>query len=310
MNTYTPEQFSRKPTNYKVSDVKRAVDTGEILEGVVTKCDNNMNVQVNICPNVTGIISADDFAFNPDGKPLKSVAVLSKVGKVVKFKVTSVDRLKTGMYVANLSRRLAQEECYNNYISKLQPGQVIDTRVTYLENYGAFCDIGCGFTALLPIENICIPRINDPKHDLAKMRNIKAVVKSIDDSGRITLTHKELLGTWEEEASKFSVGDTVVGIVRIKESYGIFVEISQNLVGLADIYPDVECGDEVAVYIKAIVPEKMKVKLLIINKNDKLNKAIHYNYRLPESGFVYDWVYSPESSDRRFETHIPHPDSD
>ena len=44
--------------------------------------------------------------------------------------------------------------------------------------------------------------------------DIKVIVKSFDDSGRVTLSHKELLGTWEENASFFNVGETVSGIAR------------------------------------------------------------------------------------------------
>ncbi|MGL0910084.1 hypothetical protein ACSTB0_13670, partial [Faecalibacterium wellingii] len=42
-----------------------------------------------------------------------------------------------------------------------------------------------------------------------------------------------LLGTWEENAAGFTVGETVVGIVRSVEEYGTFIEIAPNLAGLA-----------------------------------------------------------------------------
>ena len=305
MNIYGPEQLSRKAVSYRISDLKKAIDDGTIIEGVVTKCDSKLNVEVKIEPNIVGSIAPDEFEYSLNDKPLKSIAVISKVGKKIKFKIKSLSKdAESGLYRAILSRREAQIDCYENYISKLKLGQVIDARVTYVEKYGAFCDIGCGFVALLPVENICIPRISNPSRDLRYMGNLKVIVKNIDESGRITLTHKELLGTWEEEVAKFQEGDTVPGIVRIIEDYGVFVELTSNLVGLADVYPDVAPGDSVSVYIKAIIPEKMKIKLLIISKNEKIFKPIHYDYKLPESGFLFDWVYSPACSDRKFETHI------
>ena len=63
--------------------------------------------------------------------------------------------------------------------------------------------------------------------------NIRAVVKSIEN-GRITLSHKELLGTWEENVALFSAGETVAGIVRSVEPYGIFVELSPNQMCIRD----------------------------------------------------------------------------
>lgn len=300
---YLPEQFAKRIGGYRITDIKQAIESEEILEANVIKCDKDLNTQIQLGNNLIGVIPADEFEYSIDGRPMKSVAVLSKVGKSVKFKVMSAFKGTDGIYKIELSRKMAQKECYENYISKLELGQVIDARVTYVESYGAFCDIGCGITALLPIENICISRVANPSRDLKAMRNIKAVVKSIID-GKITLTHKELLGTWSEEASKFQAGDTVTGTVRVIEDYGVFVELTPNLVGLADVYPDISAGDEVSVYIKSIIPDKMKIKLLIINKNDRHTGSLHFNYKLPQNGFIYDWYYSPKECSKKFETHI------
>ncbi len=56
-----------------------------------------------------------------------------------------------------------------------------------------------------------------------------------------------------------------IGIVRDieKSKNGIFIELKPNLVGLAEYKDNMEYGQNVDVYIKKIVPEKRKVKLLI-----------------------------------------------
>ena len=59
-------------------------------------------------------------------------------------------------------------------------------------------------------------------------------IKNRDAQGRFVLTIRELLGTWAENAARFTVGETVVGIVRSVEEYGTFVEIAPNLAGLAE----------------------------------------------------------------------------
>lgn len=63
--------------------------------------------------------------------------------------------------------------------------------------------------------------------------DIFGAVSSLED-GRICLSQRELLGTWEENASLFEQGETVAGIVRSVEDYGIFVELTPNLAGLAE----------------------------------------------------------------------------
>lgn len=303
MNGYSPEQFSKKAViNYKVSELKDAMDNGKILEALVIRCNKDLTIEVKLASNLSGTMTIDEFEYSPDEKPIKSIAVLAKVGKTIKFKVLSMEKADKG-YNITLSRKAAQRDCYENYVSKFEIGQVIDAMATYVESYGIFCDIGCGIPALMPIENVCTTRINNPKESLKGVHHMKAVVKSVEN-GKITLSHKELLGTWEDEAAKFELGDTVSGIVRIVEDYGVFVQLTPNLVGLADVYPDVNCGDSVSVYIKNIVPDKMKIKLMIISKNDKFDERIHFEYKLPESGFIRDWVYSPDNASKRIESHF------
>ena len=122
--------------------------------------------------------------------------------------------------------------------------------------------------------------------------NIRAVVKSIEN-GRITLSHKELLGTWEENVALFSAGETVAGIVRSVEPYGIFVELSPNLAGLAESREDVIPGQQASVYIKSILPARMKVKLVIIDTFD-------YHYRpAPQNTFMKGNISTALSIPRR-----------
>lgn len=126
--------------------------------------------------------------------------------------------------------------------------------------------------------------------------NIKAIVKSID-GGRISLSHKELLGTWEENASKFTPGETVAGIVRSVESYGAFVELCPNLAGLAESKEGVKVGEQASVFIKSIIPERMKIKLIIID-------TFKYEYNPKEPEYMYQgnhidtFLYSPENCDK------------
>ena len=92
------------------------------------------------------------------------------------------------------------------------------------------------------------------------------MIKSIDrEQNRVMLTNKELVWTWEENVEKFKERTKVKGIVREtdKNKNGIFIELTPNLVGMAEYTENVEYGQEVDVYIKKIIPEKKKIKLLI-----------------------------------------------
>ena len=124
------------------------------------------------------------------------------------------------------------------------------------------------------------------------------VVKVFDrENRRITLTHKELLGTWLENASRFSEGDTVRGTVRGVMDYGCFVELAPNLSGLADAREDLRPGDGVSVYIKSIRPERMKIKLQVIEKLPPLAEPEPLRYQITD-GVLDRWVYSPANCER------------
>lgn len=145
-------------------------------------------------------------------------------------------------------------------------GQVLNGTVTNIKQYGAFIELENGITGLAYIEDLSVARIKTPEERLKIGQNLNVMVKSIDrEQNRVMLTYKELLGTWEENAQKFQERTKVKGIVREteKNKNGIFIELAPNLVGMAEYMEDLEYGQEVDVYIKRIVPEKKKIKLLI-----------------------------------------------
>ncbi len=130
------------------------------------------------------------------------------------------------------------------------------------------------------------------------------MVKSRDpETGRITLTHRELLGTWEENAAAFGASRTVSGIVRGVEEYGVFVELAPNLAGLAEPKEGVGEGDPCAVYIKSIIPEKMKIKLVLVDAGvGEVRLPVKYYVDPATTKRMTRWRYSPECCPRVIET--------
>ena len=238
--------------------LERAMQTGKILEAPATLCDGDLRLCVDLgC--MRGYISREEAVWCRPGESVKDIAILTRVGKPVCFKVIGFTQ-ERGVRVALLSRRAVQEECMSYLLRYLHPGDLIHARVTHLESYGAFVDIGCGIASLLSIDCISVSRITHPSDRLHCGMHLSVAIKSIDPAlGRIFVTLKELLGTWEENAAHFKAGETVMGRIRSIESYGIFVELSPNLAGLAELRSSsgspvqVRVGDLAAVYIKRIL---------------------------------------------------------
>lgn len=289
----TPE--NREHTS-SITSIEYAMSSGIIVEGRATLCDSRHNLIVEI-GSFRGIIPREEAAYSADGSEIRDIAVITRVGKPVCFKVKSIDKTGSVPEII-LSRRDAQAECFENYISKLECGDVIDAKITHIEPFGCFCDIGCGIISLLPVDCISVSRITNPKDRFSVGDHIKVVVKTKDrQTGRISLTHKELLGTWEENASHFNAGETAAGIVRSVEPYGVFVELAPNLAGLAEWCEGVYPGQSAAVYIKSIIPEKMKIKLVIVDSHFSDTPAKKPEYYIND-GHIDFWRYSPDECEK------------
>ncbi len=306
MNNYYPEgALFMSPDNQScirsVFAMQEAMLQGKILEARVLLCDSEHNLHVDLpCSSCTGVIPHDEGALGIAEGTTKDIALITRVNKPVCFKVKQLIKEDSGAYTAVLSRREAQEECMENFISRLVPGDVIPAKVTHLEQFGAFVDIGCGIPSLIPIDAISISRISHPSDRFQAGQDIYVVIKDVQGS-RVWLSHKELLGTWEENAARFNYGETVSGVIRSVEDYGIFVELAPNLAGLAEPKEGVSVGQNASVYIKALIPEKMKVKLIIVDVFGGARLHRPPEYFITE-GHIDCWRYSPEMSGKVIES--------
>ena len=248
----------------KVTILTEAMEKNETLEGLVTMADSDFNLHVDL-DGIKGIVPRSEVSstVEADGLP-RPVASITKVNKRVQFKIKEIKR-ENGQVTVVLSRKAVELEVRDWMFKNLKEGMVLSGIVRNMEQYGVFIDIGGGVTGLLHIEDISVARIMHPEERFKIGDKIKVMVKSFDKAtGKIVLTHKELLGTWEDNIKDFQEGTTVIGIARAREKNGIFVELRPNLVGLADHRPGVEYGQRVSVFIKKIIPEKKKIKLVIV----------------------------------------------
>ncbi len=277
-----------------LTGLMQAKEEGRLLEARAVRCDVEHNLYVRL-PCGEGIIPHSEGALGIAEGTTKDIVLITRVNKPVCFVVTGFEQTETGCRPV-LSRRIAQQRCREEFLDRLQLGDIIPARITRLETFGAFCDIGCGLPALLPIADISVSRILHPRDRLTVGMEILGVVSSLEND-RICLSHRELLGTWEENAAQFQVGETVAGVVRSVEPYGIFVELTPNLAGLAEPHPGVRVGQQAAVYIKSVQPDKLKIKLALIDAQDSDLPPAPPEYYITQGPLFY-WRYSPEGCAR------------
>ncbi|MBE6877508.1 MAG: 30S ribosomal protein S1, partial [Ruminococcus sp.] len=162
--------------------------TGRILEARVTTCDSNHNMWVNL-PCMRGMIPREEGAVGILEGELRDIALIARVGKPVCFKVIRIETDENGEEVAVLSRRAVQEQCMSQFLTQLSPGDIIDAKVTHLEPFGAFVDIGSGIASMVPIDAISVSRIAHPSDRFVVGQNIRVIIKGRQDK-RILLSHK------------------------------------------------------------------------------------------------------------------------
>ena len=265
MQKFIPEGWIETTENFDLEQLRNAKKNGTIIQGFVKNCDEDCNLHINLGENIVGVIPRNEMdAISNDefGKTRHSIC-RNKVNQFVQFKVKKI-------YDDNnllLSRKDAEEDALNWVKNELQPGMIVNGIVKNMRKYGAFIDIGGGVTGLLHVEDISISRIKSPEERFFNGQKIKVMIKYIDkENNQVVLSHKELLGNWEENVQNYQEKMIVDGTVKETDQYknGIFIELRPNLVGLAEYKDGFRYGQKVKVYIKKIIREKKKIKLLIV----------------------------------------------
>ncbi|WP_242622448.1 S1 RNA-binding domain-containing protein [Intestinimonas timonensis] len=275
-----------------LSGLLSARDRDQILEGMALSCSPEHDLTVALGPFI-GVIPRLETAVGVAEGTVRDIAILSRVGKPVCFLVEGVMEGPEGPRLL-LSRRRAQSLAREALMARLRPGMVIPCTVTHLEPFGAFVDMGCGLVSMIGLEQISVSRIPHPACRFTVGQEIFAAVVDTDPTlGRVRLTHRELLGTWEENARRLTPGMTVAGWVRGIKDYGAFVELFPNLSGLAEPREDLHEGDRVSVFLKSILPERMKIKLLIIDRLSPEPTPPPLTYFITD-GRLGHWRYAPE----------------
>ncbi|MFR1111762.1 MAG: 30S ribosomal protein S1, partial [Anaerotruncus colihominis] len=153
MPTYKPEGMlidtvPNRQAFKSMTALMEAQASGRILESRAIVCDSNHNLIVDMGA-WRGIIPRDEAALGIAEGTTRDIAIISRVNKPVCYRITGFERGGEGIVIPQLSRRAVQQECQDTYISKLVPGDVIDAKVTHLESFGCFVDIGCGLPSLI-----------------------------------------------------------------------------------------------------------------------------------------------------------------
>lgn len=258
---------NKSKANYTLEELEEIKNKMQVLDFFVENVDTNLNLTGYVGNNIKSIMPREEVSsvVNEEDGLVEEKYVTNKVGKVIPVCIKQIIKSSDDSIELILSKKILELKVRKWMYMHLKPGIKLRGIVVNLLDYGAFVDVGGGVTGLIKLGDISEGVIRHPSEVLRVGQRINVIVKKYDrDTGKIELSYKEQLGTFEQNVKNLKEGDIVSGIVKNRIKTGIFVEIKPNLVGMAEHVSGVEYGQKVLVSVKKISIEKKKIKLIII----------------------------------------------
>ena len=159
------------------------------------------------------------------------------MGQKLECKVIELNRSRNNVV---LSRRAVLEEerkeVREQILGRLQPGQVVEGKISNIVDFGAFVDLD-GIDGLIHISELSWSHVNHPSEVLSIGDTVRVKVLDIDrDRQRISLGLKQTQeDPWQRVLNEYKEGDVVEGKVTKIVAFGAFVQILPGVEGLVHI---------------------------------------------------------------------------
>lgn len=255
-----------KNTVLSIEELRAIKETQQVLDMFIEDIDENFNMVGRVGKDTKAIIPREEASsvVGEDGF-VEEKFITNKKGKVIPVCIKEIIEVGEEGLRLVMSKRLLELKVRRWMYMNLKPGVKLKGVVVGLKDYAAFVDVGGGVAGILKLQDMSDTLLTNAADMFKVGQKIDVVVKKYDrDTGRIELSYKELLGSFEQNVKGFKEGDIVEGTVRNRIKTGVFVELKPNVVGIAEHVNGIEYGQEVLVSIKKINLEKKKIKLIII----------------------------------------------
>ena len=251
--------------NLSLAELEKIKKEEQVLDMYIKDIDENYNMIGVIGKDISAIIPREEASsIVGDNGQVDTKFIVNKKGKVIPVCIKEILKKEDKIELI-MSKKLLELKVRRWMYMHLKQGMKLKGVVVSTTEYAAFVDVGGGVTGILKLQDISDVLLQHTSDYFKVGQRIEVVVKKYDrDTGRIELSYKELLGSFEENIKKIKEGDIVEGIVRGRIKSGVFVEIMPNLVGLAEHVNGIEYGNKVLVSVRRVIPEKKKIKLIII----------------------------------------------
>lgn len=201
---------------------------------IVSANKGGLMVEVNNVPGFLPVsqLSIEHYPRVEEGDKNRILGILnSYVGESFSVQVITADAEEEKLIV---SEKAVHEEELQKNLSSLKIGEVVTGQITGIVDFGVFVKFG-EMEGLVHISELAWQRIENPK-DLFKVGDtVKAKVIAIE-KGRVSLSIKQLqVDPWQEAVKKYQLEQVVKGKVSKIMPFGVFVELDEDIQGLAHL---------------------------------------------------------------------------
>ncbi|MBO4657490.1 MAG: 30S ribosomal protein S1 [Bacteroidales bacterium] len=223
----TPSGVDRKATEDAYNQTLSRISENEVVEGVVTAI-NKREVIVNIGYKSEGVISINEFRYNPD----------LAVGDKVEVYVENAEDKKGQLILSH--KRARSLRSWDRVNEAFEKDEIVKGYIKCRTKGGMIVDV-FGIEAFLPGSQIDVKPIRDYDVFVNKTMDFK-IVKINNEYRNVVVSHKALIEA-ELEAQKAEIinklekGQILEGVVKNITSYGVFVDLGgvDGLIHITDL---------------------------------------------------------------------------
>ncbi|MBR3527768.1 MAG: S1 RNA-binding domain-containing protein, partial [Bacteroidales bacterium] len=211
----TPSGVDRKATEDAYNQTLSRISENEVVEGVVTAI-NKREVIVNIGYKSEGVISINEFRYNPE----------LAVGDKVEVYVENAEDKKGQLILSH--KRARSLRSWDRVNEAFEKDEIVKGYIKCRTKGGMIVDV-FGIEAFLPGSQIDVKPIRDYDVFVNKTMDFK-IVKINNEYRNVVVSHKALIEA-ELEAQKAEIinklekGQILEGVVKNITSYGVFVDL-------------------------------------------------------------------------------------
>lgn len=259
LETYSNEERAQFDEQYEAT--LTSIAEKEVLQGSVVSIGKK-EVVINIGYKSEGVVSANEFRYNPD----------LKVGDEVPVYVEKQEDKSGQLVISHKTARV--HSAWQNVNEALHGDQIITGFIKCRTKGGLIVDV-FGIEAFLPGSQIDVKPIRDYDQYVGKNMEFK-VVKINQEFKNVVVSHKALIEAELEEQKKQIIGklekgQVLEGTVKNITSYGVFVDLGgvDGLIHITDLswgrvsHPEevVELDEKINVVILDFDDDKKRIAL-------------------------------------------------